>query len=475
MESSLPGYKEKFIEYLINEKALKFGDFTLKSGRSSPYFFNVGDLNDGIAISKLGDAFSSAVLEKGAPDILFGPSYKGIPLSVATSMSLAIKGTNIGFSFDRKEVKLYGEATGADLQKTIIVGSEIKNNYKIAILEDVFTTGQTKYETISLLNRLASNLSIIYCLIVFDRQEVGIDGKSAVSEFVEKTSIPVHSVVSISDTLKYLKKHQSQYGNQIKRIENYLRVYGVDEVKQQFKLEPQMIIYNERSVVPACDVKTLEEFEEIVKQTHDVDGIGAYKLGFELGLGFGLKECVHIARKYTNKPIIYDHQKAATDIPDTGRNFAQVCKKAGIDSIILFPQAGPETERAWIYHALNEDLPVIIGGRMTHPAFSVTEGGFITDEGAMEIYKIAAKIGINNFVVPGNKPDVIKEVKELIEKEGVSPIFHSPGFIAQGGKLSDAAKAAGNKLHGIVGRGIYTSKNMKSAAVEYTSQLNTNK
>jgi orotidine-5'-phosphate decarboxylase len=93
----------------------------------------------------------------------------------------------------------------------------------------------------------------------------------------------------------------------------------------------------------------------------------------------------------------------------------------------------------------------------------------------MEIYKIAAKIGINNFVVPGNKPDVIKEVKELIEKEGVSPIFHSPGFIAQGGKLSDAAKAAGNKLHGIVGRGIYTSKDMKSAAVEYTSQLNTNK
>ena len=471
MEGLLEDYKEKFIEYLINEKSLKFGEFTLKSGRSSPYFFNAGDLNDGNAISKLGEAFACSILENELPDILFGPSYKGIPLAVATSMALAGKGKNISFSFDRKEVKLHGEATGADLQKTIIVGTEIKDNNKIVILEDVFTTGQTKYETLNLLNKLAKNIKVNYCLIVFDRQEVGIDGKSAVAEFVDKTQIPVKSVVSITDTLKYLKKYESKYANEIKRIENYLRVYGVDEIKAKIRLTPQTIINYEKSVVPACDVKTTEELEEIVKQTYDVDGIGAYKLGFELGLGYGLKECVNIIRKYTNKPIIYDHQKAATDIPDTGKNFAQVCKKAGIDCIILFPQAGPETERAWIYHALNEDLPLMVGGRMTHPAFSVGEGGFITEEGAFEIYRIAAKIGINNFVVPGNKPEVIKEIKEIIEKEGIDPIFHSPGFIAQGGKLSEASKAAGNKLHGIVGRGIYNSKDMRASAIEYTSQL----
>ena len=181
---------------------------------------------------------------------------------------------------------------------------------------------------------------------------------------------------------------------------------------------------------------------------------------------------VEIVKKYTNKPIIYDHQKAGTDIPDTGKNFARTMKKAGVDAVIFFPQAGPETERAWIYHALDYGLKVIVGGRMTHPAYAVSEGGFITDEGALEIYRIAARIGINNFVVPGNKPEVIKQIKEVIEAEGVSPVFYAPGFIAQGGNISDAAKVAGEKFHGIVGRGIYAAPDMRAAALEHTSQIN---
>ena len=96
MEEGLPEYKAKFIEYLLNEKSLKFGDFTLKSKRSSPYFFNAGDLNDGLAISKLGEAFSSSILSSNDfPDILFGPSYKGISLAISTSIALAEKGRNI--------------------------------------------------------------------------------------------------------------------------------------------------------------------------------------------------------------------------------------------------------------------------------------------------------------------------------------------------------------------------------------------
>src|SRR3989338_4529684 len=156
---------------------------------------------------------------------------------------------------------------------------------------------------------------------------------------------------------------------------------------------------------------TLEQFETLVQQTGDIDGIGAYKLRFELGLGYGLPKVVETARKHTNKPLIYDHQKAGTDIPDTGKNFAKVVKKSGIDTVIFFPQAGPETERAWIYHALDQGLKVIVGGRMTHPAYAVSEGGFITDEGALDMYRIAARAGINNFVVPGNKPEIIEQVK----------------------------------------------------------------
>jgi len=465
-------YKEEFIEFLINQNSLKFGDFTLKSKRSSPYFINVGDLNDGLKITKIGEAFASVILElKEQPDVLFGPSYKGIPLAITTAIALSQKGKNIGFTFDRKEVKEYGEATGADLQKTVLIGTEIKDNYKIIIVEDVFTTGETKYDTLALLNKIAKNLKFPALLIAVDRQEVGIDGKNAIKEFTDKTGIPVKSIVSISDILEYLKKDKNKYENDISRIENYLKVYGTDEVKKNLKISEQKIISSNKSVIPACDVSTIEEFEELIKQTADVPGIGAYKIGFDLGLGFSLKEVVKTARKYTNKPIIYDHQKAGTDIPDTGKNFAQVCKKAGIDAVIFFPQAGPETERAWIYHALNEDLKIIVGGRMTHPAYAVSEGGFITDEGALEMYRIAAKAGINNFVVPGNKPEVIEEVKKLIELEGISPIFYSPGFIAQGGKINDAAKVAGNKFHGIVGRGIYQAPDKKAAAVEHTKEL----
>ena len=109
---------------------------------------------------------------------------------------------------------------------------------------------------------------------------------------------------------------------------------------------------------------------------------------------------------------------------------------------------------------------------MTHPAYAVSEGGFITDEGALDIYRIAASIGVRDFVVPGNKPDVIRQVKETVESEGViNPRFYAPGFITQGGKISDAALAAGEYFHGIVGRGIYQSGDVRDATLEHCSQL----
>ena len=153
------------------------------------------------------------------------------------------------------------------------------------------------------------------------------------------------------------------------------------------------------------------------------------------------------------------------------RDLWKMYKGAGFDAIILFPQSGPETERAWIYRAFDNGLKVIVGGRMTHPAYAVSEGGWITDEGALEMYRIAARAGVDNFVVPGNKPEVITQIREVIEAEGVDPILYAPGFIAQGGTISDAAQAAGRRFHGIVGRGIYQSKDKRAAAVEHCSQL----
>jgi len=109
-------------------------------------------------------------------------------------------------------------------------------------------------------------------------------------------------------------------------------------------------------------------------------------------------------------------------------------------------------------------------GRMTHPAYSVSEGGFVTDEGALEMYRIAARMGINTFVVPGNKIEVIEQIKGVVEGEGISPIFVAPGFIAQGGNISAVAKTL-SKWHAIIGRDIYNADDIRKVALERTSQL----
>ena len=230
------------------------------------------------------------------------------------------------------------------------------------------------------------------------------------------------------------------------------------------------IIQRERSIIPACDVP-LEVYKEIVKETGKIDGIGGYKVGFFLGLDYGLPRIVETARRYTDKPLIYDHQKAGTDIPDMGKKFIDVCKKAGVDAVILFPQSGPETEKAWIESALEKDLGVIVGGLMTHPKYVRSEGGYLADEAVMEMYLNAAGLGVTDFVVPGNKPDDIRRIRETLEERGILPTFYAPGFVAQGGEISDAAKVAGNSWHAIVGRGIYEAKDKKQAALGLTSKL----
>jgi len=473
-------FKYDFIEFLLNTGALKVfedpkDDRTLKSKRISPWFVNIGDFNEGNSTNALAGFYADAIINSGTPvDVLYGIPDKGVGLAAPIAMAMAQKGHNVKWVFSRKDEKKHGEASHLAPEeriKALMVGGIPKSDDAIVQLDDVFTAGDAKYEARNFLKGLnRTNLPLL--AIAVDRQEVAIDSREAIAEYQERTGTRVISIVNAVDVYHVLKDKQSVSPRALERLANYIRVYGTKDARLSIgnSLE-QKIIDRERSVIPACDVETLAQFEELVKQTADVPGIGGYKVGFELGLGFGLPAVVAAARKYTDKPLIYDHQKAGTDIPDTGKNFAAVMKRSGIDTVILFPQAGPETERAWIYHALDQGLNVIVGGRMTHPAYAVSEGGFITDEGALDMYRIAARAGVNNFVVPGNKPEVIKKVKEIVEQEGVSPVFYAPGFVAQGGKIDAAAKVAGDRFHGIVGRGIYKAPDMRQAALEHTSQL----
>jgi orotidine-5'-phosphate decarboxylase len=238
--------------------------------------------------------------------------------------------------------------------------------------------------------------------------------------------------------------------------------------------KPEPTIKIPKSIVPSCDFDNLKEFEILVKETKDVFGIGAYKIGFELALSYGLDKVVKACRKHTDKPIIYDHQKAGTDIPFTGEKFAKVCAKAKVDSVILFPQAGPETEKEWIKSAFNQGLKVIVGGEMTHKAYLSSEGGFLKDTAPEEIYKLAIENRVLEFVVPGNKPDKILHYKKFLESFGIKPILYSPGLVAQGGSITDSGKAAGNNWHAIVGRGLYEAQDIKKAAMEMCAKLGQN-
>lgn len=229
------------------------------------------------------------------------------------------------------------------------------------------------------------------------------------------------------------------------------------------------IINKDRSIIPACDVESLERLRQLVEQTCYVEGIGAYKIGFELVIPYGLKETIQTIRDFTDLPIIYDHQKAGTDIPDTGIKFMKACK--GVDAVILFPQAGPVTEEVWIKAAYEVGINVIIGGEMTHKGYLESDNGFLSDGMPKRAYTIAAGLGVKDFVVPGNKPDRIREYKEMLEALSVKPIFYSPGLVSQGGSITDGAKAAGERWHAIIGRGLYEAKDMHKAAKEFVREI----
>lgn len=229
-------------------------------------------------------------------------------------------------------------------------------------------------------------------------------------------------------------------------------------------------IQRDHSIIPACDV-SFSEFERLLDATADLEGIGAYKIGAALSLSIGLPKVVSAVRDRCTKPVIYDHQKAATDIPETAKFFMQVLANAGIDAVILFPQAGPATQRAWVSAGDDAGLNVIVGGLMTHQSYLAGEGGYIRDDAPSAIYENASSSGVTHFVVPGNKPEAIKSIRDLVDRHCRNPIFYAPGFVTQGGQITDAARAAGSRWHAIVGRAIFEAPDMREAALSLCSHL----
>jgi orotate phosphoribosyltransferase len=189
---------EEFIEFLAKEGALLFGDFTTKSGRKTPYFVNTGQICSGAGLAGLARFFAEKIKETGAPPIIYGPAYKGIPLAVATSISLSVDfGIENSWLFNRKEVKAHGD-------KGAFVGRLPKEGEEVVLVDDVFTTGGTKYESVELLESMGAKVKAL--VIGVDREEKGEEtAQNAVEEFVSKTKIPVHSIAKTREVFEHLR------------------------------------------------------------------------------------------------------------------------------------------------------------------------------------------------------------------------------------------------------------------------------
>ena len=215
----MESYKREFIKFLEGAGVLKFGDFTAKSGRKIPYFINAGDIKTGEQISKLGEFYAKAYLEKVGKEkaVLYGPAYKGISIAVSSAVALAKEGLDLPFFFNRKEAKDHGEGG-------VFVGYTPKAGENIVIVEDVITAGTAIRESMEILSSL-KDTKVIATFVMVDRKEKVKGEKSALAEVGEEFGFPVYSVVDVYDIIEYLEADPKNDEN-VTRIKNYLAVNG---------------------------------------------------------------------------------------------------------------------------------------------------------------------------------------------------------------------------------------------------------
>ena len=210
------GYKREFIELALELGVLRFGEFTLKSGRVSPYFFNAGLFNTGYAAAKLGRFYAAAIAESDVRfDMLFGPAYKGIPLATLTAASLAEQhDIDVPYSFNRKEAKAHGEGGS-------IVGAPLSGD--VLIVDDVITAGTAVREAYQIIATAGAQIAGL--VISLDRQERGQGPYSAVQELKQSLGIPVISIVQLDDLIDILEE-SSEYERHLEPVLAYRRQYG---------------------------------------------------------------------------------------------------------------------------------------------------------------------------------------------------------------------------------------------------------
>ncbi|WP_317313039.1 orotate phosphoribosyltransferase [Absicoccus porci] len=216
-------YKQEFIEFMLASDVLKFGDFTLKSGRKSPFFMNAGAYVTGEQLKKLGEFYAKAIVDTYGLDfdVLFGPAYKGIPLAVVTAIALhTLYGKEVRYCSDRKEAKDHGADKGKFL------GTKLKDGDRVVMIEDVTTSGKSMEETVPKV-RGAANVDIVGLMVSLNRNEKGKGNKTALKEINELYGFPTAAIVSMPEVIEYLG---DRLDDDLKaRIDAYYQEYGATE------------------------------------------------------------------------------------------------------------------------------------------------------------------------------------------------------------------------------------------------------
>jgi len=217
-------YKKEFIEFMLSCDVLKFGDFTLKSGRKSPFFMNAGLYVTGRQLSELARYYAKAIHDQFGDDfdVLFGPAYKGIPLTVATSMAYyELYGKEIRYCSNRKEIKDHGD-TG------ILLGSKLKDGDRVVMIEDVTSSGKSMEETVPIVREQA-NVEIIGLIVSLNRNEKGKSDKTALKEISELYGFPTAAIVSMPEVIEVMKEENRLDDELLSRIDAYYEQYGAKE------------------------------------------------------------------------------------------------------------------------------------------------------------------------------------------------------------------------------------------------------
>ncbi len=214
-------YKKEFIRFMADCGVLKFGDFVTKSGRNTPYFINTGEYKTGEQLAKLGGFYAQCIKENNIPvETVFGPAYKGIPLSVACAIALSNNyGVNVNYCFDRKEAKDHGEGG-------VIVGKKLVDGEKVCIIEDVITAGTAIRQVLPVI-KAAANVEITGMVISVDRMEKGQHELSAVQEVYNDFGIKVYPIVTIMDIIEAIKDGTVAGAEYLDKMIAYRETYGI--------------------------------------------------------------------------------------------------------------------------------------------------------------------------------------------------------------------------------------------------------